>query len=193
MTRPGDGAPAADGSDEAADPLQALVGKPLGAGKSVAPDPVNLPMIRHWCAAFDDRNPVYTDPEAAAASRFGQIVAPPFMLQTWTMPTPTIAGLRERGGAPTESRAQNLLAALDEYGYTATLATNSEYDIVRYVHLGEVLSSSTVLESISEEKRTRIGRGRFVTWLTTYADDAGEVVATQRFRIYRFAPGSQSA
>ena len=34
-----------------------------------APDPVNQPMIRHWAAAFEDANPVYTDPDAAAASR----------------------------------------------------------------------------------------------------------------------------
>jgi hypothetical protein len=182
-----------DADAREADPLQALVGKPLREGVSVAPDPVNLPMIRHWCAAFDDGNPVYSDPAAAAASRFGQIVAPPFMLQTWTMPTPTIAGLRERGGAPTESHGPNLLAALDDAGYTATLATNSEYEIVRYVNLGEVLSSSTVLESISEEKQTRLGRGRFVTWLTTYTDDADQVVGTQRFRIFRFAPESRPA
>ena len=67
--------------------LDALVGAPTGSGKpTVAPDPVNQPMIRHWAAAFEDTNPVYTDPEFAAESRFGGIVAPPVMLQTWTMP-----------------------------------------------------------------------------------------------------------
>jgi len=48
--------------------LDGLVGKPVGSGQpSVAPDPVNQPMIRHWAAAFEDANPVYTDPEFAAA------------------------------------------------------------------------------------------------------------------------------
>ena len=32
-------------------------------------------MIRHWAAAFEDANPVYVDAAAAAASRFGEIVA----------------------------------------------------------------------------------------------------------------------
>src|SRR5689334_3028502 len=60
------------------DRLQALVGQPVSdGGPTLAPDPVNQPMIRHWAAAFEDANPVYTDPEAAARSRFGQIVAPP--------------------------------------------------------------------------------------------------------------------
>jgi len=33
-----------------------------------APDPVNLPMIRHWTQAMGDSNPVYTDAAAAAAA-----------------------------------------------------------------------------------------------------------------------------
>jgi acyl dehydratase len=157
-------------------------------GPSVAPDPVNQPMIRHWAAAFEDHNPVYTDPDVAARTRFGQIVAPPFMLQTWTMATPMITGLRERGGAPQPIDGASPLAALDDAGYLGTLATNSEYEIVRYVHLGEVLTSSTVLESISDEKQTRLGPGRFVTWLTTYTDESGEVVGRQRFRVLKFKP-----
>ena len=42
--------------------LAALVGKPIGdSGPSRSPDPVNQPMIRHWAAAFEDWNPVYTE------------------------------------------------------------------------------------------------------------------------------------
>jgi hypothetical protein len=110
------------------------------------------------------------------------------MLQTWTMPTPTIDGLRERGGSPVASEGPSALSAFDDAGYVATLATNSEYEILRYVNLGEVLSSSTVMESISPEKMTRLGPGRFVTWLTTYTDEAGEVVGRQRFRVLKFKP-----
>jgi uncharacterized protein len=169
--------------------LDALIGKPVGSSRpSVAPDPVNQPMIRHWAAAFDDWNPVYTDPEAAAASRFGQVVAPPLMLQTWTMATPTLEGIRERGGSPTETDEPSPLSVLDEAGFVGTLASNSEFEIERYLHLGEVVSSSTVMESISDEKQTRLGPGHFVTWATTYVDEAGEVVGRQRFRILKFKP-----
>ena len=58
----------------------------------------------------------------------------------------------------------------------------------RYLRLGDVISATTVLESVSEEKRTRIGRGYFVTWVTTYVDQAGETVGRQLFRILKFAP-----
>ena len=170
------------------DELQAVIGKPMRGSPSVAPDPVNQPMIRHWAAAFDDRNPVYTDPDAAAGSRFGGIIAPPLMLQTWTMPTPMLDGIGERGGAPVPSGGSGPLSALDRAGYTGTLATNSEYEITRPVRLGEIISSTTVIESISPPKQTRMGDSRFVTWLTTYTDQTGEVVGRQRFRIVKFAP-----
>jgi uncharacterized protein len=171
------------------DRLLALVGMPLGSGSaSVAPDPVNQPMIRHWVSAFDDRNPVYSDPEFAADTRFGEIVAPPLMLQTWTMAAPKIAGIAERGGSPVESDGTGPLSVFDEAGFVGTLASNSEFEIVRYLHLGEVISASTVVESISDEKQTRIGPGHFVTWVTTYVDETGAVVGRQRFRILKFRP-----
>jgi hypothetical protein len=169
--------------------LQALVGRPIGPASSIAPDPVNQPMIRHWAAAFEDRNPAYTDLAFAARSRFGSIVAPPCMLQTWTMATPKISGIAARGGSPVELSGGNPLSVLDDAGFTATLASNSEFEIERYVHLGEVVTATTAIESISDEKQTRIGRGHFVTWLTTYTVGAGEVVGRQRFRIFKFKPG----
>lgn len=161
-------------------------------GPNTAPDPVNQPMIRHWAAAFEDASPVYTDPEAAAASRFGAIVAPPTMLQTWTMPTPVITGIAERGGAPTELRGDSPLSRFDEAGFTGTLASNSEFEIDRYLHLGEVVSAQTVMETISDEKQTRLGPGYFVTWVTTYRDEQGEVIGRQRFRVLKFKPGSDA-
>ena len=171
--------------------LDALVGVPVsGAGRSVGPDPVNQPMIRHWAAAFDDANPVYTDPERAAASRFGGVVAPPLMLQTWTMRTPIIAGIAERGGSPVPVEGPGPLSVLDDAGFVGTLATDSEFEVLRYLRLGEEVSAETVIESVSEEKSTRLGAGHFVTWVTTYRDGSGEPVGRQRFRILKFRPPS---
>jgi acyl dehydratase len=176
------------------DDRQELVAAIDGSARTQA-DPVDQPMIRHWAAAFEDANPVYTDPEAAAQSRFGEIVAPPLMLQTWTMATPRITGMAERGGSPVESESgrATVLSVLDEAGFTGTLASNSEFEIVRYLRLGDVVSATTVLESVSPEKQTRIGAGHFVTWVTTYTDGAGDVVGRQRFRILKFRRGPDAA
>ena len=167
--------------------LEEWIGKPLtrGGGMSQAPDEVNVPMIRHWVDALDDQNPIYLDPEAAAQSRFGEVVAPPAMLQAWTMGRPKIEGIAERGGSPGEIARDNLISIFDDAGFPATLATNSELEFERYLHP----ASDAVVETISERKNTAIGPGYFVTWVTSYTDQNGEVVGRQRFRILKFNPG----
>lgn len=182
-------------SDESVDPVRAglekYVGQPMGPN-SRAPDPVNVPMIRHWVDALDDRNPVYLDEEIAKQSRFGGVVAPPAMLQAWSMPRPKIEGIAERGGAPDEMTSDNPIVALDEAGYVGTLATNSELEFVRYLEPGETLDISNEVESISPQKKTSLGRGYFVTWITTFKSE-GEVVGRQLFRIYKFDPSTIGA
>jgi uncharacterized protein len=171
--------------------VEAWVGKPMStSGPSVAPDDVNLPMIRHWVDAFDDHDRVYLDEAFAATTRFGGIVAPPAMLQTWTMARPQIEGIAARGGAAAEIQADSPLGVLIAGGFTGTLATNSELEFARYLRLGDRLQSSTALESVSERKVTSLGAGYFVTWISTYTDGHGAVVGRQRFRIYKFDPES---
>jgi len=177
-------------ADEFRAGLEPFIGKPLGSGgPSVAPDEVNVPMIRHWVDAMSDHNPVYLDAELAAKSRFGGIVAPPAMLQTWTMARPLIEGIAERGGSPVEIDPENPLRRFDAEGYVATLATNSELEFFRYLHPGDRVTATTELESISERKGTGIGLGYFVTWVMIYTDQNGETVGRQVFRILKFKPG----
>ena len=47
--------------------------------------PVNQPMIDHWLDAIGDKNPIYVDEAAAKAAGHPGIVAPPAMIQVWTM------------------------------------------------------------------------------------------------------------
>lgn len=174
--------------------LEQFVGRPMAtsgtsgeAPESVAPDPVNQPMIRHWAAAFEDRNPVYTDAEVAAVTGFGAVVAPPTMLQTWTMATPVITGIAERGGSNAETGSAGVFTAFEDAGFTGTLASNSEFEIERYLQVGETVRARTEVESITDRKQTRLGAGYFLTWVTTYRVD-DEVVGRQRFRILKFRP-----
>jgi acyl dehydratase len=182
-------------ADEEVDELRAglekYVGKPM-APPSIAPDPVNVPMIRHWVDALDDRNPVYLDEEFAATTRHGGLVAPPAMLQAWSMGRPTIEGIAERGGAPSEMTHDNPIIPLNEAGYVGTLATNSELEFVRYLRPGDQLRLTTEVESISNRKTTSLGKGYFLTWITTYFCD-DEVVGRQLFRILKFDPSTIGA
>jgi hypothetical protein len=49
-----------------------------------------------------------------------------------------------------------------------------------------VISATQEFEHISDEKKTSLGTGYFVTWLSTYTDQNGEVLGRQRFRVFRF-------
>ncbi|WP_374159582.1 MaoC family dehydratase [Mycobacterium sp. G7A2] len=175
--------------DELRRKLDALIGQPISSGQPVrSPDPVNAPMIRHWAYALSDFNPAYLDEDFAKNSRYGGVVSPPVMLQSWTMAPPKLEGIHERGGVPVEL-GENPLQFLADAGYTGIVATNSEFEIERYPRVGDDLTAETVFETISDEKKTAMGTGFFVTWITTYRNQDGEVIGRQRFRTLRFKKG----
>jgi uncharacterized OB-fold protein/acyl dehydratase len=163
--------------------LKEFEGKEAGAPE-VGADPVNQPMIRHWVEAVGDENPIYTQPEAAEKSVHGEIVAPPVMLQAWVM-----RGVRPRPATGGNARDE-LMRLLDDAGFTSVVATNCEQEYHRYLHLGDHLSTTTIIESVTDEKATGLGVGHFVTTRVDYRTDDGELVATMRFRILKFKPGT---
>jgi uncharacterized OB-fold protein len=127
---------------------------------------------------------VYTDPVAAEQSVHGEIVAPPVMLQAWVM-----RGVRPRPATGGNARDE-LMRLLDDAGFSSVVATNCEQEYHRYLHLGDHLSTTTIIESVSDEKATGLGVGHFVTTRVDYRTDDGELVATMRFRILKFKPGT---
>lgn len=169
--------------------LAEFVGRPLRA-RAPAQDPVNLPMIRHWVEAMGDDNPIYLDEAAAHKSGRTGVVAPATMVQAWTMRGYKAHQRRTSGkeGADADTAEVRLLALLESAGYTAVVATDSEYEFMREVVPGDHLSVGEELESVSAEKKTALGVGRFLQTVRTYTDDNGDVVAQQRFRTLRFRP-----
>jgi uncharacterized OB-fold protein/acyl dehydratase len=147
-------------------------------------DPVNQPMIRHWCDAMEDANPVYTDPVVAASSVHGAIVAPPTMLMAWTM-----LGNIPRPFDPSNPQ-ESVLLDLDAAGFTSVVATNTEHEYVRYLRLGDEITGVQSLSDVSPEKQTGLGVGHFVTTTTEYHSQRGEIVARASFRILKFKPGT---
>jgi len=105
------------------------------------------------------------------------------MVQAFTMPTYT-----EKMTGSVRSGLADLFALLDEGGYTSVVATNSEYEFERELALGDTVTVSEVVESISAEKTTALGVGRFITTVRTYRTGAGDLVATQRWRLLKFKP-----
>jgi uncharacterized OB-fold protein len=158
---------------------RAWVGRPA-TRPAVARDAVNLPMIRRWCEAMGETNAVYLDEAAARAAGHPGIVAPPAMLDVWTM-----APYRPGGRTAEENMA--VLALFDEAGYTGVVATNVRQDYHRYLRLGDVVTSTPVVAEVSDEKRTGLGIGHFVTLAYDFTVE-GELVGRMTFRVLKFRP-----
>jgi len=154
--------------------LKAYEGRPTSA-PGVGKDLVNEPMIRHWCEAVGDTNPAYRGPDA---------VAPPTMLQAWTMGG--LSGHADRSGAYDE-----LSGLLDGAGYTSIVATDCEQEYLRPLRPGDRITFDSVIESVSECKTTKLGVGHFITTRMDIRAD-GEPAGTHRFRVLKYAPAARS-
>ena len=169
--------------------IHAYVGLPEGP-TAVGEDLVNEPMIRHWCEAMGDENPVYVDPAAAKESLHGGIVAPPAMLQAWILAGfPMHDSNADRG----ENKQLELHALFDEEGYTGVVATNTEQEYTRYLRPGDQVRAETTIESISEEKSTGLGVGYFIVTRTTFSNQEGEDLGWLTFRVLKFKPSAPAA
>jgi len=158
-----------------AEQLAAFEGRAAVVG-GVGKDPVNEPMIRHWCEALGDGSPAYAGPDA---------VAPATMLQVWTM-----GGLS--GHASRSEAYEELLALLDGAGCTSVVATDCEQEYLRPLRPGDRVTFDSVVESVSGPKTTKLGTGYFVTTRMDVRVD-GEPVGTHRFRILKYAPKSPTS
>lgn len=152
--------------------LAAFEGQPA-ATAARGKDVVNEPMIRHWCEAMGDANPAYTGPDA---------IAPPTMLQAWTM-----GGLS--GHADRSSAYDELLALLDGAGFASVVATDCEQEYHRPLRPGAAITFDAVIETVSPRKTTKLGTGHFVTTRMDVQAD-GELAGTHRFRILKYAPAA---
>ncbi|MCW2600160.1 MAG: hypothetical protein JWM02_1989 [Frankiales bacterium] len=152
---------------------------PLRVGR----DPVNLAMVHHWSQALDDHNPAYLDEEFAAATR-GHLIAPPGMLQTWTMDAP-----RDPDALGANDEVMRLL---DAAGYTSVVAVNYEHDYLRELQHGERISVRSTAEDLSDEKKTALGPGVFTTVRHEYVTDSGEIIGIGRMRLLKFKPPAKA-
>ena len=156
-----------------------------GAKPRAGRDPVNQPMINNWVEAIGDRNPIYTDEAAARAVGHPGIVAPPAMIQVWTM-----FGL---GGArPDDDPMGPMMKLFDEAGYIGVVATNCEQTYHRYLQPGEEVSISAEMGDVVGPKRTGLGEGWFINQHIVWRV-GDEDVAEMNWRILKFKPAAGAA
>lgn len=142
--------------------------------------PVNQPMIDHWLDAIGDRNPIYTDEAAARTAGHPGTVAPPAMIQVWTMMG--LGGVR-----PDDDPLGKIIGLFDEAGYIGVVATNCDQTYHRYLRPGEEVSVTAELTDVVGPKRTALGEGFFITQRISWTVD-DEPVADMIWRILKFRP-----
>ncbi len=83
-------------------------------------------------------------------ARSGGIVAPPMMLDAWTM-----QGWEMHKGYDTPQNEEHRLhKILSDAGYTGVFGTDTEQAFHRYLKPGDSVTAETVIEQISDEKST---------------------------------------
>ncbi len=166
-------------SDELYDKLQSMIGQVTGPYS--ANDEVNAPMIRHWCEAMQDGNPLYTDEEYAKNSKYGGIIAPPPMAQAYTIPRLWPA---YEGKEP--DVLEILTKLMDESGFPLVVATTTSHEFHNPMKPGDEITYTMKFTQASPLKKTSLGQGYFLTAEYTYKNQNDEIISTQLFTIFKF-------
>ncbi len=161
--------------------LKALIGQEESPRE--AADEVCKPMIRQWCAAMQDANPLYTDEAYAGKSRYSSIIAPPTMLFAWIMPP-----LWPPSERPPDHFEQ-VLETLDRAGFHGALATNVSQKYSLPLFPGDHITYTYKVSDVSPEKKTSVGNGHFVTTTFVFINQKGETVGTQDFTVLKYRIG----
>ena len=143
-------------------------------------DEVCKPLIRHWCEAMQDGNPLYTDEDYARKSKYGSVIAPPTMLMAWSM-NPL--------WPPRESVSSSLgraMEILDKAGFTQVMIVGSAQKYYQPLFPGDRVSFTYRVDSVSGEKQTGLGKGYFVTSIFTYSNQKGDLIGTQSLIMLKY-------
>ncbi|MBI4519001.1 MAG: MaoC family dehydratase N-terminal domain-containing protein [Deltaproteobacteria bacterium] len=147
-----------------------------------APLAVNEYLIRHWCETLEDGNPLYLDADYARAQGFRNVVAPPGSVMTtfamhfrWPWPP----GERE----PVRHIHYDIKEALN---LPVGIITQIEMENHVPLQVGDRVSVSQRLVSISPWKKARVGEGHFWVMDRLYRNQKGELIVRERMTAFGY-------
>jgi acyl dehydratase len=135
------------------------------------------------CASVQNGNPLFWD-EKAAQELTGGFIAPPSMISVWFRPHHWSPGRTEEA-VPLQLHF-DLKKRLELPEAVMTDNTITFYDPVR---VGDRLKTYQVLRSVSDEKTTKLGTGRFWVLDVEYENQKGEKVATESYTGFGYRRG----
>lgn len=158
-----------------------LIGQPLHERDSEFV--VERGHVHNMCAATGNGNPLFWD-EAFCQEITGAEIAPPGMLSVWFRPhywAPGATG--DRNPLQTHFDLKQWLELPE-----AIIAENQQF-YGEPVKMGDRMHTREVIRSISEIKRTRLGRGRFWVIDVVCTNQNGEHLGTDRYTAFGYVRG----
>jgi hypothetical protein len=143
--------------------------------------PVEEGSILIFARAIGDPNPIYSDPQYAAGTELGTIIAPPTYVQVGAQFDPEYR-LRPRGGEPWFGSGKNpsgTTSSAEDGNRGGGLHAEQHFRYHRPLRVRDVLSATT-RPGRQWEKQGRSGRLFFTESITEYRDQANELVITAR-------------
>ncbi|WP_162846016.1 FAS1-like dehydratase domain-containing protein [Seongchinamella sediminis] len=167
--------------------LEALTGQRLGPYNSF--NPVSRVQIWQWCSAMGDRNPLYLDEAYQASVGLQQAVAPPAMMQMWTMRDFNM----DYAPGSTSAEPYRVFDELSSRGYAENVAVSYDISFHRYLHEGARPHHYTTVVAISPLKTTALGQGYFVTEQVEYLDQHEQCFAEALITYFQYRAAATSA
>jgi acyl dehydratase len=127
------------------------------------------------CASVENGNPLFWD-EKAAQELTGGFVAPPSMLSVWFRPHHWAPG-RMQQALPLQVHFD----LKEKLGLPEAVMTDNTVVFREPVRPGDRLRTWQVLRSVSPEKRTKLGLGRFWVIDVEYVNQHGDSVGTESY------------
>ena len=132
------------------------------------------------CASVENGNPIYWEEKAANEITDG-VIAPPAMISAW---------FRPHFWAPNRSEQVMPLQVhfdlKETFGLPEAVMSDNTITFGEPVRPGDRLSTWQVLRTVSTEKRTKLGTGRFWDIDVEYVNQRGEWVGTESYTGYGY-------
>ena len=135
--------------------------------------PVEQGYVWTSCASVENGNPLFWEP-AVAHELTGGPIAPPTMISTWFRPHHWAPGRTEQ-----KLPLQIHFDLKEQLGLPEAVMSDNSIVFHEPVRPGDVLSTRQILRSVSDEKTTKLGTGRFWVIDVEYHNQDGELAAVE--------------
>ena len=140
--------------------LRGMIGKELPVTQTTE---LNRKLVADFIGAINDPNSEFTK-----EIEYSEVVPPNILM---------VRGVSYKGSATASLASELPPGALDAGG---------EFEVLKPVRIGDVITAKTKLSEVSERESKSLGKMFLVVYETTYTNQKGEVVATFKHSGLRF-------